>query len=947
MKSYDHKKIEKKWQKKWEEKKLYKTSEKTDKPKFYALVEFPFPSGDGLHVGHVRPYIALDAIARKRRVEGFNVLYPMGWDAFGLPTENYAIKTGKQPAFVTKQNTGNFRKQIKNLGASFDWSREVNTTDPEYYKWTQWIFLKMFEKGLAYKSKMNINWCPKDKIGLANEEVVDGKCERCGTAVEKRDKDQWMLAITKYADRLDKDLDTVDFLEKIKIQQRNWIGRSEGAEIDFQIKDSSEKITVFTTRADTLYGVTYIVLAPEHRLIAELPIENKKEVEDYIKKSKDKTEIDRTDATKEKTGVEVKGVVAINPATGEEIPIWIADYVLVNYGTGAVMAVPAHDERDFKFAKKYDLEIRDVIMPSVVDHVNPPRSDKSSKVRKNAHAIVYDPNQDKYLIIRNSKFGWDTVVIGGIEENESAEQAAVREVIEETGYTNLKFIKTLGGPVQASYFAKHKDENRVAITTAAYFELIGNDRTEIAAGEEETNEILWVSPQEFVVGKMVNSELKFWLERMSSEYFPPYTGDGIVINSGEFDGLTANEAKGKITNEFGRKVVKYKLKDWVFSRQRYWGEPIPMINCNDCGWVPVPEKDLPVVLPKVKHYEPTDNGESPLSTISKWVNVQCPKCKGDAERETDTMPNWAGSSWYYLRYIDPKNKKSFADKNKLDKWTPVDWYNGGMEHTTLHLLYSRFWHKFLYDIGEVPTIEPYAKRTSHGLILAEGGEKMSKSKGNVVNPDDLVKIYGADSLRVFEMFMGPFDQPVAWSSDSVVGSRRFVERVWKLAEKLDKKIKTPSDVEILLNQSIKKVSEDIEKMSFNTAISTLMILLNRLEKEESVNNKVYETVLQLLAPFAPHVTEELWSQIGHKSSVHKANWPSYDASKLVSDTIKIAIQVNGKVRAELEVSREATQKDVIELTRALPAVDKWIAGRVIKKEIYVPGRLVSIVVDGN
>ncbi|HJO89778.1 MAG: class I tRNA ligase family protein [Candidatus Pacebacteria bacterium] len=762
MEKYNHKKIEKKWQEKWDKDKPHKAEDFSKKEKSYLLIEFPYPSGDGLHVGHPRPYIGMDVIARKRRAEGKNVLYPIGWDAFGLPTENFALKTGVHPKEVTKKNTDIFRKQIKSLGISFDWSREINTTDPEYYKWTQWIFLQLFKKGLAYKASVAVNWCLSCKIGLANEEVVDGKCERCGGETEKRQKEQWMLAITKYADRLDKDLDDVDYSEPIKIQQRNWIGKSEGAEIDFDIKNSDRKIKIFTTRADTLFGSTYMVLAPEHELVQELKsqITNFNEAEKYINDTKKKTEIERTAEGKEKTGVELKGVTAINPANKEEIPVFIADYVMVEYGTGAIMAVPAHDQRDFEFAKKFNLPI---VEADLVD---------------------------------------------------------MDEVIE--------------------------------------------------------------------------------------------------------------KVKGK-------KTIKYKLRDWVFSRQRYWGEPIPIIHCDECGPVAVPEEHLPVELPDIKDYKPTDSGESPLSKAKSWVNVKCPKCGKMGKRETDVMPNWAGSSWYYLRYADPNNDKALADAKNLKYWTPVDWYNGGMEHTTLHLLYSRFWHKFLYDIKVVPTPEPYQKRTSHGLILAEGGEKMSKSKGNVVNPDEIVETFGADTLRTYEMFMGPFDQVIAWSTNNMVGVRRFLEKIWRL----QRKIGDGSDV--ILDGTIKKVTDDIEAMKFNTAVSTMMILVNELEKTKEISKNTYEKLLILLAPFAPHIAEELWDKIGNSDSILSEVWPKYDSKKTITDKAEIAVQVDGKVRATIPVSIDDDEDSVKEKALSNENVKKWTDGKNINKVLYVKGKIISIV----
>lgn len=821
MKSYDHKKIEKKWQKEWLKSGIYSAKNGSKKKKFYGLIEFPYPSGDGLHVGHPRPYIGMDIISRKRRMEGYNVLYPIGWDAFGLPTENFAIKTGIHPKIVTKKNTDTFRRQIQSLGVSFDWSREINTTDPAYYKWTQWIFLQMYKKGLAYKSKTAINWCLSCKIGLANEEVIDGKCERCGGMTEKREKDQWMLAITKYADRLDGDLDDVDYLPRIKIQQRNWIGKSEGSEIDFAIKDSDLKITVFTTRADTLFGVTYVVLAPEHELIktGKLVINNAKEVEAYIQKTKKKTDIERTAEGKEKHGVELDGVFAINPANGEEVPVWVADYVLPQYGTGAIMAVPSHDERDFAFAEKYGLEKKCVIEPS-------------------------------------------------------------------------------------------KD----------------------ALGPDEHMSL--DSLTEFLT-KVIQGEACYLGEK------------GKLINSGKFSNMLSHEARVAITKHVGGSVVtKFKLRDWVFSRQRYWGEPIPMIHCEKCGWQAVPEKDLPVKLPDVKSYKPTDSGESPLSEIKSWVNVKCPKCKGKAQRETDTMPNWAGSSWYFLRYTDTKNKKEFASKKNLKYWTPVDWYNGGMEHTTLHLLYSRFWHKFLYDIKLVPTSEPYMKRTSHGFILAEGGEKMSKSRGNVVNPDEMVSMYGADTLRMYEMFIGPFDQTAVWSTESIIGCRRFIEKVWKVSEKISKTKHTQTNPQILriLNKTIKQVGEDIEKMGFNTAVSAMMMCANEMEKAEVISKKDFLKFVKVFSVFAPHISEEIWKDLGEKNSIHQANWPEFDPKFLVSDNMVIGVQVNGKVRAEIEVSNNESEEDVKGRVLKLDKIKPWIQGKTIKRVIYIKGKIVSIVV---
>jgi len=807
MSKYNFSLVERKWQKIWEKNKIYAAKDFSKKPKFYGLIEFPYPSGEGLHVGHVRSNTAMDIICRKRRMMGYNVLYPIGWDAFGLPTENYAIKTGIHPKIVTKKNTDTFRRQLKSLGFSFDWDREINTTDPKYYKWTQWIFLQFYKHGLAYKKKMPINWCPSCKIGLANEEVTNGKCERCGAEVVKKEKNQWLLAITKYADKLLDGLKNVDYLEKIKTQQENWIGKSEGALLKFPIPNSQFPIEVFTTRPDTLFGATYMVLSPEHEIIRQLAnrISNLKEVKSYIKKSKAKSDEERITEGKEKTGVELKGVKAINPANKKEIPIFVADYVLSSYGTGAIMAVPAHDERDFAFAKKFKLPIVPVV----------------------ANLSTSD-------VANISKAGM----------NES------------------------------------------------------------------------------------------------------YIGDGVLINSGQFNGMSSAKAKSAITKFVsGKKQIQYHLRDWIFSRQHYWGEPIPIIFCEKCGEVPVPEKNLPVKLPDVKNYKPTDTGESPLSAIIKWVNVKCPKCGSPAHRETDTMPNWAGSSWYFLRYIDPKNNKALADFKKLKYWMPVDWYNGGMEHTTLHLLYSRFWNKFLYDIGAVPVSEPYQKRTSHGLILGESGTKMSKSRGSAVNPDGVVKNFGADAFRLYEMFIGPFDQAINWDPQGIGGCPRFLGKVWEISQ--NKNISNEIEnhnLEKLLHQTIKKVGEDIESMNFNTAVSALMIFVNECYNSESIPLKIWEGFLRLLAPFAPFISEELWEKLGHKTSIHKESWPVYNKEKVKEDRFELVIQINGKVRDKVLVETNISQAEAGKLALNQEKIKIWLKDKRVKKIIFVPNRLINIVV---
>ena len=979
---YVPQKLEPKWQKVWDKSKIYQTdspSKKTlkksagniseAKKKFYALIEFPFPSGSGLHVGHIRSNTAMDVIARKRRREGYDVLYPIGWDAFGLPTENYAIKTGIHPKIVTKQNSDNFRRQLKSLGFSFDWSREINTSDPAYYRWTQWIFLQFFKKGLAYKKKMVINWCPKDLIGLANEEVIDGCCERCGTPVEKREKEQWMLAITKYADRLDRDLDTVDFLPQIKMQQRNWIGKSEGAEIDFKIMfekgGQPGVIPVFTTRPETLFGVTYIVFAPEHPWVTlalddqhKGVLSNADLVREYVKAARLKDDIKRTDATAEKTGVELKGVKAINPATGKEIPIWVADYVLADYGTGAVMAVPAHDERDHEFARIYHLPEISVLEPVTGE------TRDTEEFRKSIVALVYDPKNKKYISINwGNKNGGHLLVGGGLADdaNEDLITCARREIAEETGYVNVKYISKTG-KVHHHYEAHSKGVNRYIQAVGLFFELENDEKRAAQLEKDEQGKftVEWLSLAE------LQNKIKDSLHRYVLDFFTksaPYTGEGILVHSGAFDGQTSQESKKKITDAVGgRWVTKFKLRDWVFSRQRYWGEPIPLVHCETCGTVPLPDKDLPLVLPNVKNYKPTENGESPLASISKWVNIKCPQCKGKATRETDTMPNWAGSSWYYLRYTDPKNKKNFADRASLDYWTPVDWYNGGMEHTTLHLLYSRFWHKFLFDCGLVPTSEPYQKRTSHGLILASGGEKMSKSKGNVTNPDTIVATAGADALRLYEMFMGPFDQAIAWDENGIVGCRRFIEKVWKLQYSLDeaadardadeatrRAVAIDPALETLIHKTIKKVSDDIEGMYFNTAVSALMILANEFEKKAStgmtIRREYYALLLQLLAPFAPHVTEELWHiYFAKKSSIHTMPWPIFDPLKIQDAVMRIAVQINGKTRALIECAPTTSEDDIREKALALDEIKKWMQNDNIVKVVYIKGRLINFVV---
>lgn len=800
--AYNFKEIEKKWQAKWDKEGTFNAKDDYTMKKWYGLIEFPYPSGQGLHVGHPRSYTALDIIARKRRLQGYNVLFPIGFDAFGLPAENYAIKTNVHPKITTAQNIAHFTEQLKSLGFSFDWSRKIDTTDPEYYKWTQWIFIQLYKHGLAYKTTMPINFCTGCKVGLANEEVVNGVCERCGSPVVQKEKSEWMLKITDYAQKLIDDLDDVDFLEKIKVQQKNWIGRSEGAEVNFKIANMDKNLTVYTTRPDTLFGATYMVISPEHPILKELEnkIENLDEVQEYQKQASLKSAFERSELNKEKTGVEIKGITAINPLTNKEIPIWISDYVLITYGTGAIMAVPAHDTRDYEFAKKFNLPIIQVV-----------------------------------------------------------------------------------------------DGENVDLSKEAF--------TDVATGK--------------------------------------------LINSDFLNGLEVKEAKKTVIeylekNKIGTKKVNYKLRDWVFSRQRYWGEPIPMVYCEDCGWVPLDEKDLPLRLPEVEEFTPGENGESPLAKQTDWINTTCPHCGKPAKRETDTMPQWAGSSWYFLRYMDPHNDKELASKEALEYWSPVDWYNGGMEHTTLHLLYSRFWHKFLYDIGVVPTKEPYQKRTSHGMILGTNGEKMSKSKGNVINPDDIVNEFGADTFRVYEMFMGPFDQVAAWSMESIRGCGKFLDRVWNMQNMLVDGDTYSKEAEKMMNKAIKKVSQDIEDMKFNTSISTFMTMVNEFYKIGKINKAEFKTFLTLLNPFAPHITEELNKIAGFEADISTYAWPDYDESKTVDDEITLPIQFNGKLKATITISVDEDESSVKE--KVHNAIDSKLDGKNIIKEIYVKNKIYNIVV---
>ncbi len=954
--------IEKKWQKFWRENPdNFSAKSDSDKEKAFILDMFPYPSGTGLHVGHVEGYTASDIYSRYQRMNGKNVLHPIGWDAFGLPAENYAIKTGVHPKTTTQEAVETFTRQMNAVGFSYDWSREVNSSDPEYYKWTQWLFLLFYKNGLAYKKKAKVNWCPKCQTVLANEQAENGKCERCESEVIQKDLEQWFFKITDFIEDKGKTSGLLNGLEKIdwpnstKSLQKNWIGKSEGAQFKMQIENTDKFIEVYTTRIDTVFGMTYAVVAPEHEILKRVQddIKNLDEVEKYIQESKKKTDLDRMEA-KVKTGVEIKGIKVINPFNGEALPLFVADYVLSQYGTGAVMAVPAHDERDFEFAKKYDLPIKNIIDPvfSTTNGVDKFREEEPAFNRDAITAIVKHWEKDEYIILQWKKVDWRTFITGGIEKDQTAEEAARAEILEETGYKNLKLVKEIMR-YHSKFYHVPKDRNQFVHMRTFLFELENQEREEISKDEKGNHDIMWIKKED--VEKIVTPESHKYISNFLFKEENAFCGDGILSNSEKYSGLTSEQARGKLIawleeNNLGKKKINYKLRDWLVSRQRYWGAPIPIIYCEKCGEVAVPEKDLPVVLPDDVDFKPT--GESPLKYSKKFQEVKCPKCGGEAKRESDTMDTFVCSSWYYLRYADPKNEKEFASKEMLKYWLPVDLYVGGAEHSVLHLLYARFFTKVLHNLGYLNFDEPFLKLRHQGTILAEDGTKMSKSKGNVVNPDDVVKEFGADSLRIFEMFMGSLEDAKPWQTKGIVGVYRFLEKVYKLQTKISDQGTGDSKLNNLIHKTIKKVGKDIEEMKFNTAISQLMILANALDKEKEISLIHYTLYLLLLSPFAPHLSEELWNKLGNhrqggtsKNSIFKEKWPAYDPEMIKDEEIELIIQINGKVRDKITVSADISEEEAKKIALEREKVKNHIAEKEIKKVIFVKGRLINIVIS--
>jgi len=964
MQRYNPREIEPKWQRQWAESKIYEAKDDAAKPKKYILEYFPYPSGAAMHVGHVRNYTIGDAMSRHARMNGFDVLHPMGWDAFGLPAENYAIKTGISPKEAIAQNTARFKQQLTQMGFSYDWSREFASSDPDYYRWTQWFFLLLYKRGLAYQKESLQWWCPVDKTVLANEQVENGQCWRCGSEVEKKALKQWFFKITDYADRLAKDLDDLDWSDSIKQMQRNWIGRSQGAEIDFAVEGSAEKLTVFTTRPDTLYGVTFMVVAPEHPLVQAITTsEHREHVGNYLKAAQAKSDVERQETNREKTGV-FTGAYVLHPLTGEKIPVWVADYVLYGYGTGAIMAVPAHDERDFAFAQTFDLPVKQVVAEQYIHVANPPTADAPLVPRNVVTCVIQHPIEDKYLVVRPSGSEFWAPLMGGIDLNETAADAARRELAEETGYTDIAQLDVKSEILASEFYAQHKNENRIAYCQTVFIKLASLEQQAISEIETAAQVFEWVSKGE--ARRRCTGAGAAHIFDLAEGAPPVMAHEGRLINSGAYDGIETSAAREKIVADLaekgaGKERVNYKIRDWLISRQRYWGAPIPMIHCEKDGIVPVPEDQLPVVLPDINSYEPSGDGRSPLARVPEFLNTTCPECGGPATRETDTMDGFACSSWYFLRFADPHNAERAFDPAKIKHWLPVDDYIGGAEHAVMHLLYARMWTKVMQDEGLIEFGEPFKALRNHGMILAPDGLKMSKSKGNTIEPESLIEQgYGADAIRIMELFIGPWNQSANWSVEGMGGSFRFLQRIWTLVQEhkaAEGDVATGDDDTAALRQvthrTVKKVSEDLERMGFNTAIAAMMEVVNEFYKlKVSLPfsaapedwRVALETLLQLLAPFAPHIAEELWQQLGHDSSIHISTWPVYDERYLVQNTMTIAVQVNGKLRAEVTVVADADEATVLATVQAEPKVAATLEGKTVKKTIYVPGRLVSLVV---